>query len=45
MTVPRQTPTPTLPRLRGREPAEALPSLPCKRGREGPIAQRWEGGG
>ena len=40
-------PTPTLPRLRGRELWGRLRSktLPRKRGREGPTLQAWEGGG
>ncbi len=39
-------PTPTLPRMRGRELTAAVASaLPRERGREGPAAKPWEGGG
>src|SRR4051794_18746830 len=40
------TPPPTLPRQRGRgQIAASKRTLPCLPGREGPSAQRWEGGG
>ena len=40
------TPTLTLPRLRGRElPQVRSNALPCLRGREGPEPQAWRGGG
>ena len=47
MAVPRtrKAPIPTLPRLRGMGRAGASNPLTCKRGREGPTAQPWEGEG
>jgi len=46
MSNGREAPTPILPRKRGREQSKPqTKTLPCLRGREGPTAQPWEGGG